>query len=434
MKPEVIIIGGGPAGSTMGCYLSRLGIPNLILDSALHPREHVGESMVTATTRIFEEIGFLGTMEREGFVRKYGASWHPTAGTGNIHVDFGEIGQEGINQDYTYHVDRSRFDHLLLQHAELLGSEVRQGTAVREVIFENGRACGVRISANGNEQELTARLVIDASGRRTLLGSQLGLKRLDPNFNQFALHSWFEGVDRGSRPNDIHIYFLPLKRGWVWQIPITEAITSVGVVVEKNIIAGRTADLESLFHELATTAPDIARALEGARAIRPFKIEADYSYQMDRFVGDGWMLVGDAARFVDPIFSSGVSVAMHSAKFASEQVARAFDSGDLTREALRPYEERLKAGTAIWYEFIVLYYKLRMVFTVFMAKKDHRLQVIQLLQGDVYDRSKAPVLKAMHEFVATVEKTDGHLFQQLLDPDLNPERITEVRAGASIPV
>lgn len=432
MSAEVVIIGGGPAGSTMGCYLSQRGISNLIVESAVHPREHVGESMVTATTRVFEEIGFLETMEREGFVRKHGASWHPTTREGKLHVDFSEIDQEGIEQDYTYHVDRARFDHLLLNHAEQLGSKVRQGTSVQKVLFEGERACGVRVSSDGQEEDIAARIVIDASGRRTLLGSMLGLKKADPHFNQFALHSWFENVDRGDRPNDIHIYFLPLKRGWVWQIPITDAITSVGVVVEKSIIQRGASDKEALFFELATTAPDIAGALQEAKVVRPFKIEADYSYQMDSFVGNGWMLVGDAARFVDPIFSSGVSVAMHSAKFASEQVAAALASGDTSRSALLPYEERMKTGTAIWYEFIVLYYKLRMIFTVFMAKKEYRLQVIQLLQGDVFDRERAPVLKAMREFVATVENTEGHLLKSSLDPDLDPEEICPQRVSAEV--
>lgn len=149
-----------------------------------------------------------------------------------------------------------------------------------------------------------------------------------------------------------------------------------------------------------------------------FKVEADYSYQMSSFVGNGWLLVGDAARFVDPIFSSGVSVAMHSAKFAANQLIEALAANDLSAQRLRPYETTLKQGTDIWYEFISLYYRLLPIFTVFISKPEFRLQVIQLLQGDVYDRRAAPVLLAMRKFVEAVEQTDGHLLRPYLDADL----------------
>ena len=165
MKDEVVIIGGGPGGSALGCYLSMAGISNTIIESAVHPREHVGESMVTATTRVFEEIGFLETMEREGFLRKYGASWHPTAARAALHVKFAEFPQPDIHQDYTYHVDRSRFDLLLLKHAEQLGSRVCQGVCVKEVLFDAGHAVGVRASVAGRSVD------IPRSGRCRCLGA-----------------------------------------------------------------------------------------------------------------------------------------------------------------------------------------------------------------------------------------------------------------------
>lgn len=418
MQSEVVIIGGGPAGSTLGCYLSMAGISNTIIESAIHPREHVGESMVTASTRIFDEIGFLDTMEQERFVRKFGASWHPTMSNSSLHVEFAEVKQEGICQDHTYHVDRARFDLLLLKHAERLGSRVIQGVNVREVLFKDGVANGVRAAIAGHELNIPARVTVDASGRRTLLGSQLKLKETDPNFNQFAVHAWFERVERGERPGDIHIYFLPIKRGWVWQIPINKTITSVGVVAEKEVFKAAKGDYETWFYKLAGSTPDIARALKPAQRLNELKVEADYSYQMTSFVGEGWMLVGDAARFVDPIFSSGVSVAMHSAKFASEQIVSGLAKNNVSREALYPFEEKLKQGTKIWYEFISLYYRLLPVFTLFISNKVYRDQVIQLLQGDVYNYTEVPVLQAMRDFIKTVETTKGHLLQPYLDHDL----------------
>ncbi len=233
---DVIIIGGGPAGAALGCYLSKAGIKNTIIEKANHPRDHVGESLVTNTTRIFQEIGFVATMEREGFVHKYGAAWHPPSSTGSVSIVFSEFPVEGVNQPYSYHVDREKFDLQLLKHAESLGSQVWQGIPVTKVLFEDGQANGVRVRLGSQEVDLPAKIVVDASGRDTFLGRHLRIKEKDPLFNQYAIHGWFEGVDRSNPETGefIHIYFLPIEKGWVWQIPITEEVTSIGVVTEKK--------------------------------------------------------------------------------------------------------------------------------------------------------------------------------------------------------
>ena len=411
---DVVIIGGGPAGSVLGSYLAKAGVSNTILEKAVFPRAHVGESLVSSTVRIFDEIDFIETMEKEGFPRKYGAAWHPTKGQGEFAIRFAEFPQDGVNQDYTYHVERSRFDQLLLDHAQNLGSEVRQNVAVRKVLFDdNGFANGVRVSVDGELSDVPAKMVIDCSGRNTILGTQLGLKYKDPIFNQFAVHAWYEDIDRGDNPETadfIHIYFLSVERGWAWQIPITDTVTSVGVVAEREVFKQSRQRTEEYFDDLVSTNPGLSKALADATRINDFKAEADYSYGMSEFVGDGWMLVGDSARFVDPIFSSGISIAAEAAKGASETIIKALESGDWSRDALTPYEDRLKAGVAIWYEFILLYYKLMHLFTYFIDSEEHRLQILQLLQGEVYDRESAPVLDAMREVIRKVEETPGHIW------------------------
>ena len=419
---DVIIIGGGPAGSTMGCYLSMAGISNLIVEKANHPRPHVGESMVTSTTRIFEEIGFLDTLEKEGFVKKYGASWHAPSNRGKFSIEFSEFPQPGIFQDYTYHVDRSKFDLLLLKRAEALGSKVIQGAQVQQVLFdENGRANGVRLSIENQLLDLSAKVVVDATGRNTLLGRQLKLTNKDPNFDQYAVHAWFEGLDKpqDDTHNHIHIYFLTTQRGWVWQIPITEAITSVGVVVDKKVFRDSSKNIETFFYKQIQTNNNLNQTMRNARQINDFKSEGDYSYSMEKFIGDGWILVGDAARFVDPIFSSGVSIAMYSSKFASEVIQEAFQTDDFTESTFMPYMEKLGKGVKIWYEFIHLYYKLLPVFTHFIDSPDYRLQLLQLLQGEVFDRDEVPVLQAMRDFITTVESTENHFFLQRIDKEFD---------------
>ncbi len=416
--PDVIIIGAGPAGSTLGCYLSKAGIDHVILEKAIHPRPHVGESMLMTPIRIWNEIGFLSTMESEGFPRKFGASWHPATKVEEVDIAFREFPQEGIDQDYTYHVDRSKYDLLLLKHAERLGSKVYQGVAVKEVLFdEAGQACGVRAQLADQEVTLSAKVVVDATGRDTLLGRQLKLKRNDPIFDQYAVHAWYADVNRGegSTKDYIHIYFLPVQRGWAWQIPITDKITSMGVVAEKDVFKDAKLDVAAYFDKYVSSNPNLAEAMRPARRLNEFKREGDYSYSMSSFCGDGYVLLGDAARFVDPIFSSGVSVAMYSAKFASERIARAFETGDFSAATFAPYETKIKNGVTIWYDFIRLYYKLLPLFTKFIKEPEHRLGLLQLLQGDVYDRKEVPaVLSAMREYVRVVEETPGHLLQPYL--------------------
>ncbi|MDJ0953332.1 MAG: NAD(P)/FAD-dependent oxidoreductase [Acidimicrobiia bacterium] len=411
---DVIIIGGGPAGSVLGSYLSMAGVSNIILEKAVHPRPHVGESLVSSTVRIFDEIGFLPTMEEAGFTRKYGAAWRPTKKEGEFSIRFAEFPQEGVNQDYTYHVERSKFDHLLLLHARDLGSKVVQGVEVREVLFDdNNAATGVRVSIDGASTELSSKFVIDCSGRNTILGNQLGLRQKDPVFNQFAVAAWFENVHRSDNPETeeyIHIYFLPTERGWAWQIPLTDEITSIGVVAEREVFKQSRQRKEEYFWDMVATSPALATAMENAKQVEDFNTEADYSYVMEKFVGNSWMLVGDSARFVDPIFSSGISIAAEAAKYASKSIVEALQTGDRSEAALQPYEDKIKAGVAIWYEFILLYYKLMHLFTYFIDHKEHRLQILQLLQGEVYERENAPVLDAMREMIKTVEETPGHLW------------------------
>lgn len=419
MSTDVIIIGGGPAGSALGCYLSMAGISNVILEKALHPRPHVGESLVPITTRYFKELGVIPTLNNGGYVRKYGAAWHPPSGRDVVSIRFREIPQAGVDQGYSYHVDRSKFDLMLFKRAEELGSKVYEGVHVREVLFTDGYASGVSCKFGDEAVRLDAKLIVDATGRNTLLGQQLDFKKNDPIFNQFAIHGWFEGLDRticGDEVADyIHIYFLKAtERGWAWQIPITEDVTSVGVVAERDLFRQSRKDVPGWFDAQVASHPTLTNAMGDVRQVKAFESEGDYSYTLKLFAGDGFLIVGDAARFVDPIFSSGVSVAMASARFARDAIAQALETGDCSYNAFKAYERKLRAGVEIWYDFIRLYYKLLPMFTYFISRDEYRADLLTLLSGDVYDQQEAPVLRKMRELVETVQSTDNHIFKPYL--------------------
>jgi ABC-type nitrate/sulfonate/bicarbonate transport system ATPase subunit/flavin-dependent dehydrogenase len=425
LDATVIIIGGGPAGSTLGAYLARARIDHLILDQAVHPRRHVGESLVCSTTRIFKDIDFLSVMEKENFVHKHGAVWTQWDSSREHVIRFREIPELGLSQDYTYHVDRSRFDQLLLNHAAALGSRVIQGTRVERVQFDaSGRVAGVRIRKNGQEQLLRGSLVVDASGRGTLLGSQLRLKQHDALFDQFAVHNWFEGVDRGPAETSeyIHIHVLPLPRAWVWLIPISRTVTSVGIVTRGADFPKSTEPLPDFFARHIRSHPLMGARMATSRPLHEFTREGNYSYVMDRFAGDGWLLVGDAARFVDPVFSSGVSVAMESAKRAAEAITAALKKNDLSASAFAGYEVTLRSGVDIWREFILSWYQLPPLFLDLLAEPDARVQLTRLLQGDVYDRTSVPILEKMRAAIREVAANASHPWHSQLTKDMTAMR------------
>lgn len=435
---DVGIVGGGPAGAAMGCYLAKAGIKCAIFERELFPRPHVGESFVPSSTRIFKELDFLRVMEAHGFPRKYGATWTASPqvrpysmdwkGVGEdcrpadlrfesrADIRFEERAQPGVEQPYTYHVDRGAFDLALLQHANEAGAQVFEGLDVRRVDFRDGGDPDVVMMLGPKEIRTRVRLVIDASGRRTLIGSQLKLKIKDPVFDQYALHTWFEGFDRGggAAESNIHIHFLPVTNTWVWQIPVSGSVTSIGVVTQRKNFVGSKQSREAFFWDCLKTREDLRARVERAKQVRPLKEEADYSYAMTQFTGDRYILLGDAARFVDPIFSTGVSIALNSARFASRDVIQALGSGGLSRGAFRTFEATMKRGVKNWYDFITVYYRLNVLFTYFVQSPEHRLDVLKLLQGDVYDEEPPAVLSLMRQKVAEVEQSPRHMWHRVL--------------------
>lgn len=229
-------------------------------------------------------------------------------------VRFDERDQEGVEKNYTYHVDRGQFNLLMLQNAERLGAKVYEGIGVGGVdLGSEDEPTTVRFRL-GKKVALKAKMVVDCSGRQTVLGRQLGLRIQDEVFDQFALHTWFDNFERGTDRSDyIWIHFLPITNTWIWQIPITDTVTSIGIVTQKKNFEGRKGKREEFFWDSLMKRPEIFEKVKAATQLRPLRVEADYSYNNTQICGDRFAMVGDAARIVDPIFSSGVSIALSGA-------------------------------------------------------------------------------------------------------------------------
>jgi len=429
---DVGIIGGGPAGAALGAYLGKAGVSCVVLERELFPRPHVGESLVPSSTRIFAELDFLKVMEAEKFPHKFGGVWtapgsskvysHDWKGfEANAYADlrFSERDQPGVGQAYTYHVDRAKFDVLLLQHANKLGAEVYEGVDVRGIERSDDRVD--LVYAMGRRTCRTSvKMVVDASGRRTLVGNQLKWKVRDTVFDQYALHTWFENFDRSvaaetsAKLDYIYIHFLPISNSWIWQIPITETITSVGVVTQKKNFAKTKESREQFFWDCISSRPELFEALKRSAQLRPLTDEGDYSYSMTKIIDDRVVLIGDAARFVDPIFSTGVSIALTGARLSSWDIVKAVESGSYSVDAFREYESTMRRGTTNWYEFIRCYYRLNVLFTAFVRDPRTRLDVLKLVQGDVYDELDPPVLQKMRSIVSEVERNPNHIWHKQL--------------------
>ena len=433
MDFDIGIIGGGPAGSSLAAYLAKAGVNCAIFERDIFPRPHVGESLVPSSTRVLNELGLLGQMEEHKFPRKYGAAWTADEQAKTYDVEweglspdchaeirFDERVQSGVDRNYTYHVDRGKFDLMLLQHAHKLGANVFEGMKVSGVDFSSEEP-RIRVQMGRKDVDVNVRMVVDASGRHTMLGNQLKLKVNDPVFDQYAIHSWFEGFDRlalAKHPHHgdfIYIHFLPVSNTWIWQIPITDDITSIGVVTQKKNFAASKQDREQFFWDCVERRPRLGQALRNSKRVHEFKAEGDYSYAMRQICGDRFMLVGDAGRFVDPIFSTGVSIALNSSRFAHKDILGALERNDFSRASFSTFEETINRGTKNWYDFIGVYYRLNVLFTYFISDKRYRLDVLKLLQGDVYDEAQPPVLEKMRAMVSNVEENPRHLWHNLLN-------------------
>jgi flavin-dependent dehydrogenase len=382
---DVLVIGGGPAGSTAAALLARRGYQVTLLEKDHHPRFHIGESLLPANLRLFEQLGVAEQMRAIGLEKRgveFVRAWD------GRHRDFRFTEAWDRRVSYAYHVRRSQFDQILFDNAARAGAQALQDCRVRSLEFLPRRA-GVRVSAaqrGGTACRWQARLLIDASGRDTFLATQLGCKRRNPRHNSAALFAHFGDARRhqGERAGYISLYWF--EHGWCWFIPLRDGVTSVGAVVWPYYLKSRSVPVREFFLATIAACPPLAERLEGASLLTEVTATGNYSYSATRSHGDNYLLIGDAFTFIDPVFSSGVLLAMNGAFAAAEAADTCLRQPRRARAALRRFDAAMRRGPRQFSWFIYRITQPDMIRLFLQPRNALRMRaaLVSLLAGDIF--------------------------------------------------
>ncbi len=413
LTADVAIIGGGPSGAAAATYLARAGLKVIVFERERFPRFRIGESLLPLNIPILRELGVEAEVERR-FLRKYAANFSDGSGTRHARYPFAR----GINKShaYAYEVERAEFDQMLLENAQRNGATVYMEWAVREVLWDGDRAVGLRAASQTDDRTLTVRcpMVVDASGRSAFLGTRQGQKR-DLSFKtRSAFFSHYENVQRESGEREGDIQIIAFQHGWFWMIPFKGNVTSVGAVVTDDYlqrrhaeilaaqrarvgeaqdgsdasVAGKTDAVNDIFlRDVIADIPFAAERMKSATQRWPARTVANFSYVMERYAGNGYVLLGDAGAFLDPVFSTGVFLTMKSAQSASKIILRCHESGDYSARHFRAYERRIRSAQQVFFRFIRAWYDPAFVDLFFQPRNvlGLRSAITSVLAADLFD-------------------------------------------------
>jgi len=351
---DVLIVGGGPGGSTAATCLAQAGLRVACFEREPFPRFHVGESLLPANLPIFDRLGVHDAIKKAGFLVKYGASF--TDGQeGNAHAFY--FPKETPWPSYGYQVVRSEFDTILLRHAAGEGAEVFEGTSVENATFAKDGVTVTVCSDTGERRSVTGAFLVDASGRETFLAGILGRRERIPNLGKVALYAHFRGACRFPGIEEGNLRISVFEDGWFWWIPFAGDVTSVGCVLHARAVRAREGSIEELLEKMILRCRTVADGLAQARRVSPVYRSANFSYRATPVVGDRHLSVGDAIAFVDPIFSAGVFIAMQSAELAAREIVAAFKDGTFSARRFRRYARQVRKGVAPFFTLITKYYQ-----------------------------------------------------------------------------
>ena len=383
---EVLVIGGGPAGSTIGAMLAERGRDVVVIEKAHHPRFHIGESLLPANVPLFERLGVQDEVARIG-MQKWGVEFVSPDHDHKSFVEFADAWDKSM--PYAWQVRRSELDEILFRNAAQKGARTFEGVRARKVAFEPDGATVEVEQENGGVEIWRTRFVVDASGRDTLLANHFGCKRKNERHNSAALYAHYTGARRlpGKLEGNITIFWF--AHGWFWLIPLADGTTSIGAVCWPYYLKSRSAPLPAFFADTIAMCPALAERLAGAERVSEVHATGNYSYTSARSSGDRYLLLGDAYAFIDPVFSSGVFLAMQSAVAGVDVVETALDRPRALGAARRRFDRLMRHGPRefSWFILRVTNPTMRGFFMETANPLRVKEALLSLLAGDIYGKT-----------------------------------------------
>ncbi len=399
---DVIVVGAGPAGSSCASILAREGRKVVLFEKEKFPRHHIGESLMTDTYWPFERMGILAKLKASPFTRKYSVQFANPMGKESRPFYFFEANHH--ESAVSWQVTRAVFDKMLIEHAAEQGATVYEETAIKQVLFEGDRAIGVEaLMKDGSLKKFMAKVIVDATGQTAMLSNRLGWRQRDPKLKKAVLYSYFKGATREPDLNGGATLVLrtgPGSGGWWWYIPLENDITSVGIVANPDyLLKDRGRDMEKIFYEEVEKCESCKRRVGKAERVDKIYSILDYSYRSKKNAGNGFILIGDAYGFLDPIYSSGVLLALKMAELASDAIHDAFNHKDFSAKRLGQFQAKLDKGVESMRKLVYAYYTEGFSFADFLRKyPDQRVNIINLLIGNVFKEGVDDIYGPMKEF------------------------------------
>jgi len=384
--PDVVVIGGGPAGSTVSTLMAQQGLRVRLFERERFPRFHIGESLIPETYWVLKRLNMLPKMQRSHFVKKYSVQFVNSIGKESAPFYFWDNKPHECSQ--TWQVVRSEFDKLMLENARDHGVEACEGTRVHDVIFEGDQAVGIKIKDEGGAfREVRAKVVVDASGQTGLLMHRLGLRLWDPILNKGAIWTYWAGAQRdGGRDEGATLVIQTGDRnGWFWYIPLHDNITSIGVVSSfDHLFKGRT-DYAQTYEQEANLCAGVKERVSKAKRVTGYFATKDYSYRSTQVAGNGWVLVGDAFGFLDPLYSSGVLLALKSGELAADAIVEGLRNCDTSAGQLGKWGPKFNEGVDRMRRLVCEYYGGFSFGNMVRQFPEMRGTLTDLLIGDLFD-------------------------------------------------
>jgi flavin-dependent dehydrogenase len=382
---DVAVIGGGPAGSTVATLLAQHGCRVRLFERERFPRFHIGESLIPETYWVLKRLNLLDKLRASPFIKKYSVQFVNAQGKESAPFYFHDNKPHECSQ--TWQVIRSEFDMMLLDNARAHGVDVRQPARVLDVLFDGDRAVGVRVQEEGRPpEEVRAKVVVDASGQSTMLQNRFKLRLWDPVLNKGAIWAYWEGAYRDSGRDEGATVVIQTtnRQGWWWYIPQHDNTVSLGVVAPFDYLFKGRGGHEQTYHEEIAACPAVQKRVAGARRATGFFATKDYSYRSKQVAGDGWVLVGDAFGFLDPLYSSGVLLALKSGELAADAITEGLAKGDLSAGQLGKWGPMFNRGVDRMRRLVCEYYD-GFSFGKFVKTFPHlRGKITDLLIGDLF--------------------------------------------------